>query len=157
MATTQTHEKYEKIKEDVTANSYRNVDMRLSTILDLVFDVDDSGKDSNIPLTVVADGAVVTGVVISEDAWADIQVSQVEERNPKFAEALRIIQNGAIEGRHKRHAEQKDSEDPRPLRTKLHFRTATVVTGGNDVILEGLRVDLKRVTAWSLGDVSAEH
>ena len=152
VATTAAKAEFNKINEDLKSDSFRNVDQRLSAILDVVFGEDNSGKDGNIPLTIIADGATITGVVISEDAWVDLQIAQVEG-NDSFAEALRVFQDSANQGRKERQEAQTDDEAPRSLRTKLHFRNATIITGSRPVELQGLRVDLKHVSAWSLGEM----
>jgi len=156
MATSDAQTQLQQMKDDHRANTYRNVDIRLSSILDLTFDLDDSNTDGKLSLTVVADGAVISGTVISEDAWAEAQAIKSEANSPKFAAALRVLQDGAVEGRAKRNADAANSDEHRALRTKIHFDNASIIMGGTTVTTNGLRVDLKHVSAWMLGEMSKQ-
>lgn len=157
MATTNAAEELKKSKEAYRANTHLNVDIRLSTILDLTFNEDDSHKEGRISLTVVADGAVISGSVVSEDVWAENQAKAMETNSEGFANALRMLQDAAIEGRKTRNAEVEKTGEHRAFRTKIHFEKATVITGGTNIVTTGLRVDLKHVSAWTLGEMAAQN
>lgn len=153
MAITHDAAEVQKRKDAYKVHTYFNVDVRLSNLLDLAFGIDDDHRDGQISLTVVTDGAVISGLAVSEDAWAEAQASDVEASSPEFAESLRIVQKASVDVRAHQIKAKKDSEDPGALRTELHFAKATIVTGGTNFVTHGMRVDLKHVSAWSLGEM----
>lgn len=156
MAKTDSAEHLEAAKARFRDHSHLNVDVRLSHILDLTFESSDSHKEGSISMTVVADGAVISGLVISEDAWAERQADAIQQNSDNFAEALRLVQGGFLKLREARNKERAENPDePTAFRTKLHFGRATIISGSTNVNVENLRVDLKHVTAWALGEMDA--
>lgn len=100
--------------------------------------------DATIELTVVFDGTIISGSAVSEQAWERRQNDQVRAGSPEVADAL---ESGAPAS-----AERKLSHDP-----YLHFLGPVLVTGGRKVRLQATRVDLRKVSAWSIGRMPADQ
>jgi hypothetical protein len=100
--------------------------------------------DATIELTVVVDGTIISGSAVSEQAWERRQNDQVRAGSPEVADAL---ESGAPAA-----DERTLSQDP-----YLHFLGPVLVTGGRKVRLQATRVDLRRVSAWSIGRMPADQ
>ena len=100
--------------------------------------------DATIELTVVVDGTIISGSAVSEQAWERRQNDQVRAGSPEVADAL---ESGAPAS-----DERTLSQDP-----YLHFLGPVLVTGGRKVRLQGTRVDLRKVSAWSIGRMPADQ
>lgn len=100
--------------------------------------------DATIELTVVFDGTIISGSAVSEQAWERRQNDQVRAGSPEVADAL--------ESEARASAERTLSQDP-----YLHFLGPVLVTGGRKVRLQATRVDLRKVSAWSIGRMPADQ
>ena len=100
--------------------------------------------DATIELTVVVDGTIISGSAVSEQAWERRQNDQVRAGSPEVADAL--------ESEARASDERKLSQDP-----YLHFLGPVLVTGGRKVRLQATRVDLRKVSAWSIGRMPADQ
>ena len=111
-------------------------DARLRLLLDSVFG---TGPDATLELTVVVDGAVISGSVVSEQAWTQQQNDQVRIGSWAIAGILDSWEPGA---------DAASTEDqPR----YIHFLGPVLLSGGVRVPLQATRVDVRRVAAWSIG------
>jgi hypothetical protein len=100
--------------------------------------------DATIELTVVVDGTIISGSAVSEQAWERRQNDQVRAGSPEVADALESVAPAADE--------RTLSQDP-----YLHFLGPVLVTGGRKVRLQATRVDLRKVSAWSIGRMPADQ
>ena len=100
--------------------------------------------DATIELTVVVDGTIISGSAVSEQAWERRQNDQVRAGSPEVADALESEARAADE--------RTLSQDP-----YLHFLGPMLVTGGRKVRLQATRVDLRKVSAWSIGRMPADQ
>jgi hypothetical protein len=118
-----------------------DIDGRLAQLLAATVRLD---PDATIELTVVVDGTIISGSVVSEHAWVQRQNDQIRIGSPAIADALASI---AL------------TEDEQTLNDDLyvHFLGPLLVTGGRQVRLEATRVDLRKVSAWSIGRVPADQ
>jgi hypothetical protein len=118
-----------------------HIDGRLAQLLAATVRLD---PDATIELTVVVDGTIISGSVVSEHAWVQRQNDQIRIGSPAIADALASI---AL------------TEDEQTLNDDLyvHFLGPLLVTGGRQVRLEATRVDLRKVSAWSIGRVPADQ
>jgi hypothetical protein len=114
-----------------------DIDGRLAQLLTMTVWRD---PDATIELTVVVDGAIISGSVVSGQAWERRQNDQVRIGSPEIADAL-------------------DSGDGSVNEQKLylHFLAPVLVSGGVQFGMPPTRVDLRRVSAWSIGRVAGEH
>ena len=118
-----------------------STDSRLAQLLAATVGRD---PDATIELTVVVDGTIISGSAVSEQAWERRQNDQVRAGSPEVADAL---ESGAPAS-----DERKLSHDP-----YLHFFGPVLVTGGRKVRLQATRVDLRKVSAWSIGRMPADQ
>ncbi|TDL38596.1 hypothetical protein [Arthrobacter nitrophenolicus] len=100
--------------------------------------------DATIELTVVVDGTIISGSAVSEQAWERRQNDQVRAGSPEVADAL--------ESEARASDERTLSQDP-----YLYFLGPVLVTGGRKVRLQATRVDLRKVSAWSIGRMPADQ
>jgi hypothetical protein len=146
----------EKLKaehERLAAQSWYDVDPRLALLLAPL----SSNPDATIELTVVADGTVISGSAVSETAWALRQHDQIRPGSPALADALDALQSRVDE--QKRQAAEETLTSP-ALKTQdryIHFLAPLLLSGGEHVHLQATRVDLRKVSAWSIGRVLADQ
>ncbi|MDQ0662748.1 hypothetical protein QFZ35_001246 [Arthrobacter ulcerisalmonis] len=112
------------------------IDPRLLLLLTSVFS---TGHDATMELTAVVDGIVISGSVVSEPAWTRRQNDQVRIGSPAAATALDSMEPGADEA--------STAAQPR----YIHFLGPVLLSGGVRVPLQATRVDVRKVSAWSIG------
>jgi hypothetical protein len=100
--------------------------------------------DATIELTVVVDGTIISGSAVSEQAWERRQNDQIRTGSPEVADTLESSPPALDE--------RTLSQDP-----YLHFLGPVLVTGGRKVRLQATRVDLRKVSAWSIGRMPADQ
>lgn len=113
-------------------------DPRLALILASVFG---ASHDATLELTVVVDGAVISGSVVSEQAWTQRQNDQVR------------IGSWAVAGVLDSWEPSEGGAGTEAGRRYVHFLGPVLLSGGTKVPLQGTRVDVRRVAAWSIGRV----
>lgn len=114
------------------------IDPRLLLLLTSVFG---TGPDATLELTVVVDGAVISGSVVSEHSWTQRQNDQVRIGSWAIAGVLDSWESGADE------ADIRSGGQPR----YIHFLGPVLLSGGVRVPLQATRVDVRKVAAWSIG------
>lgn len=113
-------------------------DPRLLLLLDSVFG---TGPDATLELTVVVDGAVISGSVVSEHSWTQRQNDQVRIGSWAIAGVLDSWESGADA------ADIRAGGQPR----YIHFLGPVLLSGGVRAPLQATRVDARNVAAWSIG------
>ena len=110
------------------------IDPRLDMLLAPLFGPRRHDPDGTIELTVIVDGTIVSGSVVSEEAWSRRQKEQISTSSEYLAggpEGLQGVQEDQVRF--------------------IHFLEPVVVSGGNPIRLNATRVDLRNVAAWSIG------
>jgi len=120
-------------------------DPRLALLLSSVFG---TGPDATMELTVVIDGTVVSGSVVSEQAWTQRQNDQVRIGSWAIAGVLDSWESGAPGD-----AADRDRAPTAGDGRYIHFLAPVLLSGGIRVPLEATRVDACRVAAWSIGRI----
>jgi len=113
-------------------------DPRLALVLDSVFG---TGSDATLELTVVVDGAVISGSLVSEQAWKQRQNDQVRIGSWAIAGVLDSWEPAAV------------GAGTEAGRRYLHFLGPVLLSGGTKVPLQATRVDVRHVAAWSIGRI----
>ncbi|WP_369177394.1 hypothetical protein [Streptomyces mutabilis] len=100
----------------------------------------ESGRSSRMSLTVVTDGAVITGRLAPEAVWRQ-RVSEVLTGSTDLAEFSAVFDAAA----------RKDGPP-----THLHFHVARILQGTMGIPETGgmYRVAIEDVSAWTVGDFS---
>jgi hypothetical protein len=134
------------------AQSWYEIDRRLTLLLAPLFR---TGEDATIELTVVVDGTVISGSVVSEQAWTQRQNDQIRVGSPAVAHALAAVESQRGE------EEPEAAENAEAYRRQrqdryLHFLAPVLLSGGVHVRLPATRVDLRKVAAWSIGRISLD-
>ena len=134
------------------AQSWYEIDRRLALLLAPLFR---TGEDATIELTVVVDGTVISGSVVSEQAWTQRQNDQIRVGSPAVAHALAAVESQRGE------EEPEAAENAEAYRRQrqdryLHFLAPVLLSGGVHVRLPATRVDLRKVAAWSIGRISLD-
>jgi hypothetical protein len=112
-------------------NQRPGIDPRLDVLLAPLFGPARHDQDGTIELTVIVDGTIISGSVVSEEAWSRRQNEQISTLSEHVAAVLE-----PAPGDHVRY---------------IHFLEPTVLSGGNPIRLNATRVDLRSVSAWSVG------
>ena len=120
-------------------------DPRLALLLSSVFG---AGADATLELTVVVDGAVVSGSVVSRRAWMQRQNDQVRIGSWAVAGVLDTWESGPAE-----HRATGDGDIPPREDRYIHFLGPVLLSGGIRVPLAATRVDARKVAAWSIGRI----
>lgn len=153
MAVTVDEEKARAHRERLASQSWYDVDSQLSDLLDIVFGEDDENPEGGTAVTVVAQGTVISGQLISAAKYREDQAASIETDSPELAASLRA-RSKAWEGNRDNRRVLKDNDSIPALRADLHFGEATVYSAAGRIQLDNVRVDLKDVSAWALGEVS---
>ncbi|MEU3842879.1 hypothetical protein AB0E88_22935 [Streptomyces sp. NPDC028635] len=105
----------------------------------------EAGHSNQMSLTVVVDGAVITGRLAPEKVWRQ-RVAEVLRDSEQLGRFAGIFTAG--------HQEAAASDDPKPP-THLHFHLARIIQGTTGIPESGgmYRVAIGDVTAWTIGDV----
>ncbi|MGF9650505.1 hypothetical protein AAIH32_21305 [Pseudarthrobacter oxydans] len=117
--------------------SWSQIDHRLALLLTRLFAAD----DATIELTVVVDGTVISGSVVSEQAWVQRQNDQIRIGSPALADAFEVLEPTVGSTRQDRY---------------IHFLEPVLLSGGVHVRMPATRVDLRKVAAWSIGRVAVD-
>ena len=141
--------KYSANRQHFEAQSWYEIDHRLTLLLTPLFRMDD---DATIELTVVVDGTVISGSVVSEHAWTQRQNDQIRVGSPAVADALASVES-------KRREEAPEETGAGRLQRQdryIHFLAPALLSGGVHVRMPATRVDLRKVAAWSIGRISLD-
>ncbi|KIC63812.1 hypothetical protein [Pseudarthrobacter phenanthrenivorans] len=117
-------------------------DPRLALLLSSVFG---TGPDATMELTVVIDGTVVSGSVVSEQAWTQRQNDQVRIGSWAIA--------GVLESGAPGDAADRDRAPTAGDGRYIHFLAPVLLSGDIRVPLQATRVDARRIAAWSIGRI----
>ncbi|MFJ6700667.1 hypothetical protein ACIQM4_32115 [Streptomyces sp. NPDC091272] len=100
----------------------------------------ESGQSTQMSLTVVTGGAVITGRLAPEAVWR-LRVSEVLTDSDALGEFSAVF-----------HTHAKRDEPP----THLHFHVARILQGTVGIPETGgmYRVAIKDISAWTVGDFS---
>ncbi|KJK35549.1 hypothetical protein UK15_30860 [Streptomyces variegatus] len=100
----------------------------------------ESGQSNQMSLTVVADGAVITGRLAPESVWRQ-RVSEVLTNSARLGEFSTVFDSPV-------------KRDGPP--THLHFHVARILQGAVGIPETGgmYRVAIENVSAWTVGDFS---
>jgi hypothetical protein len=123
------------------ADGKHDIDSRLAQLLTVTVWLD---ADATIELTVVVDGTIISGSVVSEKAWERRQNDQIRSGSPVIAAAMASVGPTGNE--------QTPQQD-----RYLHFLGPVLISGGAHVRLQATRVDLWKVSAWSIGRIPTEQ
>jgi hypothetical protein len=116
-----------------------DIDPRLNAVLAATVGPGSLDPDGTIELTVIVDGTIISGSVVSEEAWSRRQKAQISASGEYGAD----VAEDAQEARNNPRLEDQ-------VRF-IHFLEPVVVSGGNPIRLNATRVDLRNVAAWSIG------
>jgi len=129
--------KYTANREGFAAQSWYEIDHRLALLLTPLFAAD----DATVELTVVVDGTVISGSVVSERAWVQRQNDQIRIGSLALADAFEALEPTVGLKRQDRY---------------IHFLEPVLLSGGVHVRMPATRVDLRKVAAWSIGRVAVD-
>ncbi|MDQ0619292.1 hypothetical protein [Arthrobacter globiformis] len=110
-----------------------DIDPRLNAVLAPIVGPDRQDPDGTIELTVVVDGTIISGSVVGEEAWSRRQKAQIGASAEYRADLPEDVPEASTGVRF------------------IHFLEPVVVSGGNPIRLNATRVDLRNVSAWSIG------
>jgi hypothetical protein len=143
--------KFAADREDFAAQSWYDIDPRLNTLLAPILGPERVDEHGSIELTVVVDGTVISGSAVSEDAWAKRQNAQISESSQFIMEVLEGVDESFRKQRTKAEEEAKANRLLLKQDQYLHFLEPVLLTGGTHVRMRATRVDLRSVSAWSIG------
>jgi hypothetical protein len=142
-------------KEEAAAKGWYEIDSRLAAFLHLIFGTEMQHDDGTADLIVVVDGQVISGTMVSEAAWAKLQADSIRETSAGAAEGLDLMQELTAE--HRATAVEQAAENPLIMKQAryIHFRAPRVHNhGGIPMTFGPTRIDLRKVSAWSLGSLN---
>ncbi|MBB1256734.1 hypothetical protein [Streptomyces alkaliterrae] len=107
----------------------------------------ESQRSNQMSLTVVVNGAVITGRLAPEAVWRErvAEILRDSEKLGVFAEVFAPPGTG-----------ERTDEEPTAAPTHLHFHVARILQGTLGIPETGgmYRVAIKDVSAWTVGDFS---
>lgn len=138
-------------REKMASQTWYDVDSALSGFLDQIFGREDENAEGSAGMTLVVQGTIISGTVVSGAKYQESLAATVETASPELAEQLRM--------RAKIRQELQPEVDAlneglMALRQFVNFGTANVISGDNWTELKDLRVSLKDVSAWSIGSLN---
>ncbi|MFI6448525.1 hypothetical protein [Kitasatospora sp. NPDC050543] len=100
---------------------------------------------NDVTVTLVLDGAIVTGTVVSLDVWERLFLRQLDDHDSNLRRATKTalghLDDTADEGRRRRE----------PARPFLHLRDVTYRSGRSTHILPTWRGPIDAISGWTLG------
>lgn len=139
--------------ERFAARAWYEVDHRLALLLTPTLITDPA---ATIELTVMVDGTVISGSVVSEQAWVQRQNDQIRVGSPALADALAALEPAPKE----QEREATGEAGANPLLKKqdryIHFLEPMLLSRGTRIRMPATRVDLRKVAAWSIGRISGD-
>jgi hypothetical protein len=115
---------------------------------------DKSNLDVEFNLTVIVDGAVVSGLAISNKKWADLTSALLNGVFPQLAEEFADSAN-FLRQANEDMVEQRAAEDrPRVPFKFIHMRDVTIHNGGGLIRFPLWRGKLSHVSGWSFGSTN---
>ncbi|MBB1244145.1 hypothetical protein GL263_11330 [Streptomyces durbertensis] len=108
----------------------------------------ESQRSNQMSLTVVANGAVITGRLAPEAVWRE-RVAEILRDSEKLGVFSEVFAPPGATG-------ERVDEEPAPAPTHLHFHVARILQGTLGIPETGgmYRVAIKDVSAWTVGDFS---
>ncbi|MGX1159323.1 hypothetical protein FBY31_2307 [Arthrobacter sp. SLBN-100] len=146
------HAKTSANRQHFEAQTWHEIDHRLMLLLAPLFRM---GDDSTIELTVVVDGTIISGSVVSENAWKQRQNDQIRIGSPAIADALAAVESKSEEPKPEA-AEKAEANLPQGPDRYIHFLAPALLSGGVHVRMPATRVDLRKVAAWSIGRITMD-
>lgn len=133
-------------------------DWALDGLLDLVFGInDEGGEEGSISLTLLVDGTIVSGTVVTGAAWHKGVTARIRPLANNLADAFETIWTAARDGLMK-HTEDRESRGlSSPPRSFIHFKDATIFSPLRQVKVQYFRVPLKDVSGWDVGSMTIEQ
>jgi hypothetical protein len=133
-------------RDSMAKQTWYDVDSDLNDVLDGVFGREDDDPDAFIMLTVVAQGAVISGTAVPRVVYIEKLASALDaagagERIRSLYEAGRKVAQ---------ELEATGAEFP-SQRSSINFVDARVWSGTGVFETKSLNVALRHVSAWSLG------
>jgi hypothetical protein len=144
---------YAANRERFEAQSWYEIDHRLALLLAPVARM---GNDATVELTVVVDGAVISGSVVSAHAWAQRQNDQIRIGSPAVAAAFESLEPATDQLDRQSAEEGGASPQLKDQDRYIHFLGPVLLSGGVHVRMQATRVDLRKVSAWSIGRIPGE-
>jgi hypothetical protein len=133
-------------RERFAAQTWHDIDPRLSMLLAPIVGPDREDPHGTIELTVIVDGTIVSGSVASEEAWSRRQNAQVNTSGGY----LPAVPDGVQEDGMRENGLRENGLQENEVRF-IHFLEPVVISGGNPIHLNATRVNLRNVAAWSIG------
>lgn len=144
---------YATNRERFEARSWYDIDQRLALLLAPIAKM---GNATTVELTVVVDGTVISGSVVSGHAWAQRQNDQIRIGSPAIAAAFESLEPAMDQLEGQSAEEAGASRRPKDQDRYIHFLEPVLLSGGVRVRMPATRVDLRKVSAWSIGRIPGE-
>lgn len=126
-------------------------DWYLETVLDFSHGFNDEHMDGIVGLTVIAGGAVVSGISISRAAWIAGMVDLYTQANVNTAPHIEKLFNFAHDTVAERAKSREEADLPTRARGFLHMKDARIGVGDTYTQVPLWRGALADITGWSLG------
>jgi hypothetical protein len=143
-------------RERLAAQSRHDTDPRLAVLLSRIVGAGSPDQHGTIELTLVVDGTVISGSAVSEEAWARRQDAQTRTSSGPLA-ALGLVQESDV-GQQLGTGEEASANPFLDQQDRyVHFLEPVLLSGGTQVRMPATRVDLRKVSAWSIGRLPSGH
>ena len=140
--------------DGVTAADVDVNDVQLHALLDFQFGVDQEDSASELGLTLLINGALVTGRAIPYGRWLREYYAQLRMASQKLAEGIEAVFTD-VNAEGKAIRDRRDTENrPNVAIKHIHMRDVIVRTGNVTLNVPLWRAELEHVDGWSLGAAS---
>lgn len=119
----------------------------------IVFGPQNDTEDGSLDMTVLTQGTTITGTVVSQRAWEKALLSQVQTANENAAKGISERFEAYWGNREKIEEEVAANPLRRSQNRYIHFIAPTLISGIQHVKWQPTRVDLRDVSAWSIGSL----
>lgn len=138
--------------DGVRQEDFSDRDRLLELLLAVVPGETDS--DNAVGITVVVNGAVVSGLAVSLAHWQQLWTTEIRAANKPLGDVFNTVMADWVTERADIVARREAEDRPTPGPSYLHLKDAHIVTGGFRQHLGLMRVRRARIDAWTLSQLT---
>ena len=131
----------------------RNYDALLDITMNAILGYDDENKDNSFGATLVSNGIVIRGLIVTSHEWQRLQVNFLAESSSEGANFLGEVFVSAFKDLNEMRKNFSVDHPDRPrARYWIHMKDVVIHSSTGVIKTDLLRVSIDSVSAWTLGN-----